>query len=201
MTSLLLIFAFGWATAQQNREFKEVRTYFNNHRQLLANEFKKRFDNESDQEIQNTIKKDFMLFMSKMDSLENVAFVEALIKTRNRETLSKNLVSISDTTVSDNSIVEKMAEYPGGLEAVRKTVAELFYDNSVYEQKILKTNVRFIVERDGSITNVVAKGENPIFNRQAEIALYLLPEKFTPGIVKGVAIRSVFRIPLTMNFE
>jgi hypothetical protein len=55
------------------------------------------------------------------------------------------------------------------------------------------------VEKDGSISNVHAQGDNFTFNRQAEIALYSLAEKFSPAIFKGDPTVYRFKIPLTLT--
>lgn len=192
--------SFSFLKAQQNQNFKDVKLFFDNHRQLLTSEFKKRVSLETTLENQNAVKNDFALFMSKLDSLENVALIEALVKTKNREVLSKtSLPNTENANFQMLEQIEKIAEYPGGMDALRTTVASVFYESSINDQPILKTDVRFVVEKDGSITNVVASGENSNFNRQAEIAVYLLPERFKPGYLHGAPVRSMYRLPLTLK--
>jgi hypothetical protein len=198
---LFIMLSFSFLKAQQNQNFKDVKLFFDNHRQLLTSEFKKRVSLETTMENQNAVKNDFELFMSKLDSLENVALIDALVKTKNIEVLGKIKSPNLENSKTDFQQTDKTAEYPGGLDVLRTTIGSVFYDNSLYDQKTVKTNIRFVVERDGSVTNVVASGDNPSFNRQAEIAVYLLPEKFYPGSLNGNLVRSMFRLPLTMNFE
>jgi hypothetical protein len=82
--------------------------------------------------------------------------------------------------------VEKIADYPGGINTLRQEVADLLYIDGVNSNsKTVKTDVVFIVEKDGTISNVHAQGDNFTFNRQAEIALYSISEKFSPAMVKG----------------
>ena len=188
--------------SQQAEEFKNVKNYYNHHRGLLNTEFKKKYDAETNVLSKDAIKRDFLFFMQKMDSIENVALVGALLKTKNLEDLKKidpktaNLEKFPETF----SAPDKPAKYPGGIEALRQEVSNLFYADGVYsEQKLVKTNVAFIVEKDGSITNVEAQGENSTFNRQAEIAMYSIPSKFSPAIAKGDTVRFRYILPLTMN--
>ena len=54
---------------------------------MLNNEFKKKFDAETNNIIKTSIKQDFLFFMKKMDSIENTALVGALLKVRNIEDL------------------------------------------------------------------------------------------------------------------
>lgn len=209
MTKKLLYFLFvlSWffLQAQQNQEFKITKDYFDYQRLMLNNEFKKKFDSETNYEEKRSIKENFSEFMVKLDSIQNTAFIATLIKVKNREDLDR--IASRKTTIDhaenpQKQMLNEQATYPGGFETLRKQVADLFYSDSVLpDQKLLKTNVVFFVEKDGSISSVRAEGDNFTFNRQAEIALYLLPEKFSPAVVNGTAVRYRFRLPLAMNFE
>lgn len=173
---------------------------------MLGQEFKKKFDAETDNFHKASIRNDYLLFMQKMDSVENVALTAVLLKTKNLEDLGR-LRIIKTNTAPEAPVVptvtpDKAADYPGGINQLRKEISDLFYLGGVYSEiKTIKTNVAFIVEKDGTITNVDAKGDNFTFNRQAEIALYSLSQKFSPAVVKGNPVRYRFRLPLTMNLE
>lgn len=151
------------------------------------------------------IKKDFSEFMIKLDSVQNTAFINTLIKVKNREDLSKiNNSQFPKFTAAnpDKSALNIEAQYPGGFNTLREQVADLFYTEAILPgQKIIRTDVVFVVERDGSITSVHAEGDHFAFNRQAEIAMYLLPEKFTPARINGIPVRYRFRLPLSINFD
>ncbi len=173
---------------------------------MLSNEFKKKFDAETDNFHKASVKSDYLLFMQKMDSIENVALTAVLLKTKNLEDLSRLGITTktpsAENTVAPASGSDKIADYPGGINELRKEVAGLFYLEGVHSDlKIVKADVAFIVERDGTITNVEARGDNFTFNRQAEIALYSVSQKFSPAIVNGIPVRYRFRLPLTMNLE
>ncbi|MBT2621671.1 hypothetical protein J7E44_13020 [Chryseobacterium sp. ISL-6] len=173
---------------------------------MLNTEFKKKFDAETGNFQKASIKQDFLFFMKKMDSIENVALIGALLKIKNTEDL--NRLQLENKTISPEKapdifpITDKSADYPGGINALRKEVAHLFYiDGVLSETKIVKATVAFIVEKDGTISNVEAQGDNFTFNRQAQIALYSLSEKFSPAIINGDPVRYRFKLPLTMSFE
>lgn len=200
----LFCFTFTFCFSQQKEEFRQVKNYYNQHRSMLNTEFKKKFDAEPDSFKKANIKLDFMLFMRKMDSIENVAMIGTLLKVRNLEDLQslKNNKGKSESNTEKKAIFEKSADYPGGFNTLRKEVADLFYTGGVNtETKTVKTNVVFIVEKDGSISNVHAQGDNFTFNRQAEIALYSVSEKFSPAVVKGYPVRYYLRLPLTLTIE
>ncbi|REC49168.1 energy transducer TonB [Chryseobacterium pennipullorum] len=166
---------------------------------MLNKEFKKKFDAESNTFKKASIKGDFLFFMKKMDSIENTALIGALLRVRNLEDLH-TIKNLKGTSLEKNSDVEKIADYPGGINSLRQEVADLLYVDGVNSvTPTVKTDVAFIVEKDGSISNVHAQGDNFTFNRQAEIALYSLTEKFSPATIKGDPAAYRFRIPLTLT--
>ncbi|MFP7656748.1 energy transducer TonB [Chryseobacterium proteolyticum] len=205
---LLLLCCFCSATffSQQREEFKQVKNYYNQHRSMLNTEFRKKFDAETGNFQKAAIKQDFIFFMKKMDSIENVALIGALLRVKNTEDLSRirleNRMANPEKAPEIFPITDKSADYPGGINALRQEVAHLFYIDGVFsEEKTVKANVAFIVEKDGSISNVEAQGDNFTFNRQAQIALYSLSEKFSPAIINGDPVRYRFKLPLTMTIE
>jgi exosome complex RNA-binding protein Rrp42 (RNase PH superfamily) len=166
---------------------------------MLSKEFKKKFDAEANTLKKEAIKGDFLFFMKKMDSIENTALIGALVKVRNLEDL-QSLKKIKENSSEKSSSPQKAADYPGGLNSLRQEVVDLLYVDAVYsEEKTIKTDVAFIVEKDGSISNVHAQGNNFTFNRQAEIALYSLAEKFSPAMIQGDPISYRFKLPLTLT--
>lgn len=168
---------------------------------MLNKEFKKKFDAETNTFKKEAIKGDFVFFMKKMDSIENTALIGALLRVRNIEDLEVlKTTKISQTLTDKPADVEKIADYPGGINTLRQEVADLLYVDGVNSDlKTVKTDVVFVVEKDGSVSNVHAQGDNFTFNRQAEIALYSITEKFSPALVKGDPARFRFRIPLTLT--
>ncbi|CAM2928571.1 hypothetical protein DRF59_03655 [Chryseobacterium flavum] len=167
---------------------------------MLNQEFRKKFDAEPNTFKKQAIKGDFLYFMKKMDSIENTALIGALLKVRNLEDLESIKMSKGAFRERPGNTAETAPDYPGGINTLRQEVADLIYVDAVYsEAKTVKTSVAFIVEKDGSISNVHAQGDNFTFNRQAEIALYSISEKFLPALTKGDPARFQFRLPLTLT--
>lgn len=202
---LLLLSVLNFISAQQNEEFFSVKKYFDQQRSLLNIELRKRFNDEENLAEKLNIKNDFVQYMTKMDSIENTAFINALIKVKNREDIDRldfgNFPS-SDLNNPAKSELSSEAEYPGGINNLRSQLRNLFYPEAVYpNEKHLKTNVVFVVEQDGYVSTVRAEGDNSTFNRQAEIAMYQLPEKFNPAVLHAKTVRYRFCLPLAMDFE
>lgn len=99
--------------------------------------------------------------------------------------------------------VDQEAEFSGGgLSGFRQKFQENFDSSAMNgDEGTLKSEVTFVVERDGSITQVKATGSNSDFNREAERAVKAVRAKWSPAKINGQAVRSRFRLPVTMTFE
>lgn len=106
---------------------------------------------------------------------------------------------VSDTEIYD--AVDQQSEFPGGINAFRQKVSGNF-DTSVMsgDEGTVKTEVTFVVERDGSITDVRASGSNSDFNSEAVRTIKGIKNKWTPAKINGQPVRSRYRLPLTMQF-
>ncbi len=190
--------------SQQNEEFRAAKQYFDYQKMRLDQEFRKAYAIETD-EKREFIKKDFTEFMQKLDSIENSAYLYALIKVKNREDLSAVAQSRNAAVNQLNPLknnIDRQAEYPGGFMAMRNQIAELFYQKALISAgNTFATQVVFEVDREGYITNVLAEGPFSGFNKQAMIAMYLLPEKFIPARLDGKAIPYRFRFPLSLDLN
>lgn len=201
---LITLLWCSFLTAQQNEEFRATKQFFDYQRLMLDREFRKKYDKEP-ADRKPVIRKDYTEFMQKLDSIENNAYINTLIKVKNREDLARiqgeQLPNLSLKN-PDRQSLDYEAQYPGGLGILRTQIADLFYHDAILpEAKTFKTQLVFVVDRDGSITEVQAEGDHFTFNRQAEIAMYLLPNKFTPAKLNGTPVRYRFRLPISMDLE
>ncbi|VXA96825.1 energy transducer TonB [Chryseobacterium sp. 8AT] len=105
---------------------------------------------------------------------------------------------VSDTQVYTE--VEQTAEFPGGINAFRKKVGENF-DTSAIEgaDGVVKGEVTFVVERDGSITDVKVTGKNSDFNSEAVRTVKSIKNKWAPAKINGQTVRYRYRLPLAMQ--
>lgn len=107
---------------------------------------------------------------------------------------------VSDTQVYTE--VEQTAEFPGGINAFRNKVSSNFDGSAMNgDAGTVKAEITFVVERDGSITDVKASGSNSDFNAEAVRTIKSVKNKWTPAKINGQSVRYRFRLPLTMNFE
>ncbi|MDY3548598.1 energy transducer TonB [Riemerella anatipestifer] len=100
------------------------------------------------------------------------------------------------------TVVDEDAVFLGGIDSFRAKVGENFdYEVMAGEEGIVKAMVTFVVEKDGTITNVKAEGQNSMFNKEAEKAIKSVRGKWTPAKIKGESVRSYFKIPVSIKFE
>lgn len=106
---------------------------------------------------------------------------------------------VSDTQVY--SEVEQTAEYPGGINAFRNKVIGNFDSSSVEAEGTVSGEITFVVERDGSITDIKVNGKNTDFNSEAVRTVKSIKTKWAPAKINGQSVRYRFRMPMKLNFE
>lgn len=116
-----------------------------------------------------------------------------------------NKTSTAEVKVSETQVyteVEQAAEFPGTINNFRNKVGSSF-DTSVMDgdEGKVTAEVTFVVERDGSITDVKANGSNKTFNAEAVRTVKSIKTKWSPAKINGQPVRYRFRLPLTMQFE
>lgn len=98
-------------------------------------------------------------------------------------------------------VVEEMPEYPGGMAECLKFLGQNIKYPVEAQQKGIqgKVIVRFVVEKDGSISNpMVVRGISPHLDGEAIRVVSIMP-KWKPGIQKGQPVRVQFTIPITFS--
>ena len=98
-------------------------------------------------------------------------------------------------------MVEEMPEYPGGMEAMMKFVAEnLKYPEQMQKEKVEgRVLLSFVVEKDGSVTNIEeVQSPHPVLTEEAIRVVKLMP-KWKPGKQDGKEVRVQFNLPITFR--
>lgn len=81
-----------------------------------------------------------------------------------------------------------------------KKIQQMILQNKSTPDIQLMTTVKFIVEPDGSLSNISAKGENQSFNEEIERAVKSIQTKWIPSEANGKKIRSRMKFPIKMVF-
>lgn len=96
-------------------------------------------------------------------------------------------------------MVDKAAQFPGGMTSFRTEFAKNVDVNKITGKGTFSTEVTFVVERDGTISNLKALGQNRSFNEQAVRAIKKIKTKWSPATVNDVPVRARFRFPAKAN--
>lgn len=111
----------------------------------------------------------------------------------------------SSTHAEDHvyDVVEQMPSFPGGINALKEYIKKTMR----YPEEARKENIQgrviltFIVEEDGSITNVrVAKSISPLLDQEAVRIVRSMP-KWIPGKQAGITVRVKYTIPIMFRLD
>lgn len=113
-----------------------------------------------------------------------------------------SFLAFAQTVSADSAVVtEKTAHFPdGGAKNFRQLLADNFRSKKVKGSGKVSCQLKFVVETDGSITNVSVTGDNESFNKEAARAISLIKTKWEPAKLNGVPVRYWFKVPLSMIF-
>lgn len=113
----------------------------------------------------------------------------------------KELEQPNDTTIYSVYIIDKQPQFPGGMDKFMLFLNKnMQYPVEAHNAGIEgKVYVRFVVEKDGSITNInVRKGVDPNIDAEAVRVISLMPN-WEPGVKNGKIVRCKNEVPLTFK--
>ena len=100
-------------------------------------------------------------------------------------------------------VVEQMPMFPGGYGALMGYLRDnIHYPTVAAENGVQgRVVVGFVVERDGSITDVnILRGVDPSLDREAMRVVKSMP-KWTPGKQNGSAVRVKYQVPVSFRLQ
>ena len=100
-------------------------------------------------------------------------------------------------------VVENQPEFPGGNAAMMKFLSDNIKYPVIAQENGIQGRVicNFVVERDGSITDVqVVRGVDPSLDREAIRVIQQMP-RWTPGKQRGQAVRVRFTLPVVFRLQ
>ena len=101
------------------------------------------------------------------------------------------------------TIVEEMPEYPGGIAAAMKWIAnELKYPAIAQENGVQgRVTVRFTINADGSVVDpVILRGVDPHLDKEALRVIGKMP-KWKPGKQRGKPVRVKYTVPVNFRLQ
>ncbi|TPG40207.1 energy transducer TonB [Flavobacterium pectinovorum] len=98
--------------------------------------------------------------------------------------------------------LDKLPEFPGGINKFYTFVGNNFNRPELDAEKTLKVYVSFVIERDGSMTDIEVKRDPGYgMGKEAIRVLKSLKTKWSPGMLNGKAVRTAYNLPITIKTE
>lgn len=100
------------------------------------------------------------------------------------------------------TMVEKNPNFPGGINEFLRLVGNRFAVPELEEEKTLKVIVFFVVEKDGSLSNItVPRSPGYGLDKEAIRVLKSIKTKWEPGILKGKPVRTQYSLPIVVKTQ
>ena len=118
-----------------------------------------------------------------------------------KEVIAEEAPKVEEQKVFD--VVEQMPQFPGGNAALFEYLSKHIKYPVVAEEKRIQGRVivTFVVERDGSVTDVrVAKSVHAFLDKEAVRVVSGMP-RWIPGKQNGSAVRVKYTVPVTFRLQ
>ncbi len=108
-----------------------------------------------------------------------------------------NTAEVEDA-LNTTATVDKLPEFPGGLNALYTVIGDKF--ESLEVEETVTVHLSFVVEKDGSMTDInVLRSATPSVDREAIRVLKSIRTKWKPGIKNGQNVRTLYKIPIKVK--
>lgn len=138
----------------------------------------------------------FAIFITLIASASIMAFAATMP--------TANYVSVTEEPEAlELAEVEVKPTFPGGEAAMYKFLCEqIQYPAAAVEDGASgKVIVQFVIEKDGSVSNVkVLRGKHPALDREAVRVVKLMPD-WTPGRLGDKPVRCIYCLPINFSFN
>ena len=108
----------------------------------------------------------------------------------------------TESSINTTTALDKLPEFPGGISKFYNYVGNHFEKPELNEEKTVRVYVYFVIERDGSMTDIHVKN-NPGYglDKEAIRVLKSLKTKWSPGMISGKPVRTSYNLPITVVME
>ncbi len=106
------------------------------------------------------------------------------------------------TTVVNSAVLDKMPEFPGGIEKFYNYVGNNFEKPEIEAINTFRVYVSFVIEKDGSMTDIkVNRDPGYGLGREAVRVLKSLKTKWSPGIIDSKPVRTAYNLPIVVDMQ
>ena len=123
-----------------------------------------------------------------------------VVKTTGTET--ETAPTIPENNINTTNSLDKLPEFPGGIGKFYNYVGTNFEKPELEEGKTIRIYVSFVIEKDGSMTDIQVKN-NPGhgLDKEAIRVLKSLKTKWSPGMIKGNPVRTSYNLPIIVMMD
>lgn len=99
-------------------------------------------------------------------------------------------------------MLDKKPQFPGGIEKFYRYVGNNFRSPMLDETKNVRIFVSFVVERDGSMSNIkVLNKPGQVLEKEAIRVLQSIKTKWSPGMLNSKPVRTAYNLPITVQID
>lgn len=98
--------------------------------------------------------------------------------------------------------LDAQPQFPGGIDKFRAYVGNNFNPSTgAGDNTSVKMFVNFIIEKDGTLSNIRTRSTDEALSREAVRVLKSLKAKWIPGKKNGLYVRTAYSLPITVNLR
>lgn len=106
------------------------------------------------------------------------------------------------TTVVNTAVLDKMPEFPGGINKFYNYVGNNFEKPEIDATTTFRVYVSFVIEKDGSMTDIkVLRDPGFGLGREAIRVLKSLKTKWSPGMIGSKPVRTAYNLPIAVEMQ
>ena len=106
----------------------------------------------------------------------------------------------NSNNVMASAALDKLPEFPGGITKFYTYVGRNFETPELSTDKNIKIYVSFVVEKDGSMTDIQVKNDPGYgLGKEAIRVLKSLKTKWSPGMIDSKPVRTAYNLPITVQ--
>jgi hypothetical protein len=106
------------------------------------------------------------------------------------------------TTVVNTAVLDKMPEFPGGINKFYNYVGNNFEKPEIDAIATFRVYVSFVIEKDGSMTDIkVVRDPGFGLGKEAIRVLKSLKTKWSPGMIGSKPVRTAYNLPIAVEMQ
>lgn len=108
----------------------------------------------------------------------------------------------SSAAIVINELLDTKPQFPGGIEKFYRYIGNNFNSPTLDENKNIRIFVSFVVEKDGSMSNIkVMNNPGAFLEKEAIRVLKSIKAKWTPGILHSKPVRTAYNLPIMVQVD